>query len=286
MRIPRIVVDEQLQADTSAPKHAIKIRGASAHHLAHVLRRTVDELVEIIQKDSGATYRGRISKIDSHEIEISDITQISGLPPAPITLLCAITKPKTMDIVVEKCSEIGISQITFFHAKRSQGHYSQTKEVDRLERLYRVRDSAIKQSGAQDPPLKITFNADIKSAIEQCPQKKHNHHEFRIVCTGQTKDGQQPDEITKFARIFIKDSEISHENHNKHKISNLDLQFTQKHAEFYIIIGPEGGLTNEELEVAESYSYEPTSLGPKMLRVETAVILACGFLRFFTTQNS
>ena len=270
MRTPRIIVANDIIISNS-----LEIEKKSARHITKVLRRTIGSNVEIIQKHTGNVYSGVISCINNQKIEITDILpkKGSGLKTAPITLLCAICKPKIMDMIVEKCTEIGIAKIIFFYATRSQGSYNQASVNSRLNRFNRIIDAATKQSGSQDLPITVDIMCNLKSTITTLHSKNfaRKPNECRIFCTGRTKDGSQPIKITQFINIS--------------NASNLILKSAPKNSEFYVIIGPEGGLTNEELDVAKSYSYEPTSLGAKTLRVETAVILACGFLQFFTTRD-
>jgi RsmE family RNA methyltransferase len=145
-----------------------------------------------------------------------------------------------------------------------------SKIAERLERLERVADAAIKQSGAQSERLCITICNNLASALKLFHLENDvSFQESRLLMqTPRSLDRQAPTILQYFT---IPPDSLR----NDLKITDSSLQSTPKPAESYLVIGPEGGLSaHEETLASEQYHYLPVSLGPKTLRVETAVIAA------------
>jgi 16S rRNA (uracil1498-N3)-methyltransferase len=153
-----------------------------------------------------------------------------------ISLWVAPTKQmERMEWMVEKCTELGIHSIGFFHSR-----YSERKEI-KLNRLEKIAISALKQS-------KNLFLPEIKAMISikeiiPLPMNKDSSNQFLFAHIAEPAD--QP--------LF----KILHKNIHSN-----------------ILIGPEGDFSNEESDSLIKSNWQPFSLGKAILRTETACIAA------------
>ena len=231
-------------------------------------RASVGDQLEVLDSNTGSIYSAELKDLSKSHAEILIKELISKAQTSPIKLIVGLSKPKTSDFIVEKAIELGVGKIHFFSADRTQN----TKPNDsRIERFERIAESALKQSGFQVAP-RIKIHSSLKDCLEEltCP-----HEATKLVFH---TDGE--------GEANLKASLLSQKLENNQQISTSpaapqNIQQRTNNAESLLVIGPEGGLSPEELLVAKSEGFLPASFGPKTLRVETAVILACGLFSIF-----
>ena len=269
MRVPRVVIS----TDGNIPWHRgtlVRISDTSFHHLAHVLRLTKGARVELISANQEqSSYYASIESIGETKLlaRLENPAPVAVCPK--VTLLCGMPKGPTCDLIVEKAVELGLSRLIFFTAMRTQGRLNFEARQKRLARFNRIRDAALKQSGAQSLSTTIDIFESLPEALCSChgsdpTLEKIPTHQLRLALAAPQADslsGQAPTIINFF--IQTNPSPAPTANH---------LEPRKNNAEIYIIVGPEGGFAEEELEISNTFSYRPTSLGPKTLRTETAVV--------------
>jgi len=170
-------------------------------------------------------------------------------PPVRIHLYAALLKHQNLDLVVEKATELGVSSFTPIVTARTIPRLSPEKAAARRERWIRVAKAAAEQSGRGTLP-------DVRdvSTLEQ------------ILDRG-----------VPGVRL------LAHE----HEGLTVPIGVaTRGHAEASIIVGPEGGLDASEVEMVLSKGFTPVSLGPYILKAETAGIAAVAVLMSFMSAGS
>jgi 16S rRNA (uracil1498-N3)-methyltransferase len=140
--------------------------------------------------------------------------------------------------MIEKCAEIGVSNITPINTKRS---ISRGLSKGKSERYEKISIAASSQCGRNDV-MKINDTLDFKSACKKAVTEK------------------------KLANILPWESE------NQYLLDNVFSNYSYIGAN--IFIGPEGGFENEEIEFAKSLGIQTITLGENILRIETAAIVA------------
>lgn len=228
-------------------ENKIFITGETAHYLKNVLRMNTGSRF-LAFDGTGIEYELEIKKIFSTVVESEIINRkLTQQKETKISLeLCiSLCKSKTFENIVKKTSEIGISKIIPFYSTRSVVQI-ENKEDEKLKRWKRIAAEGSKIAGR----TKIT---EIF-----LPQRFNTLIEDKIS-----------------GILFWEQSR----KNLKNLISNLFQQISESSV-LRIFIGPEGGFTDEEIELAEKNKIVVASLGPRILSVETATICACAILMY------
>ena len=247
MRIPKIIIDS---TDYHTTGSDIAVTGQNFHHLSRVLRCEIGDTIEIFFQNAQA-FRAVISQIGTESLSVKLLQEKTTPATKNITLICGYPKPTTAEFIVEKAVEIGISELHFFFADRSQTRLQGEQLSKKLARLEKIKDSALKQSGLVGQITKLCYHNSLKDTLSQPADNQDN---------------------SRLKMIFVPPDEAPHSSNAAELV-----QSKSQTDSYTIIVGPEGGLCEQEIELAKSYGFTEASLGNKILRVETAVI-ASGML--------
>jgi 16S rRNA (uracil1498-N3)-methyltransferase len=211
------------------------LTGDHAAHLARVLRVRVGE--EFDMAAGSVVRRGRVIFIgeDRIEFELGEEVAAKGLPN--ITLLLAVFKFDRFEWAIEKCTELGASRIIPVIARRTDAHLA-SAAAKRVERWRRIALQAAEQSRRTAPPH-IDDPVKLSQAVAMPGA-------LRILLSEAER------------RVLLRDVLASHEGDG----------------ETLLAIGPEGGWAEDELRLFSEAGWISASLGPTILRAETAVIAA------------
>ena len=127
----------------------LTLEGAEQHHLAHVMKIHVGEEVELVNGRGGLA-RAKVLSISKRDAELEILSATQSPLPAPLlTLAVPLMRPAKLEIVVEKCTELGADAFSFYPA-----HYSEHDDLSPLQqdRLNLIAVSAMKQCGRLDLP--------------------------------------------------------------------------------------------------------------------------------------
>ncbi|HET6514264.1 MAG TPA: 16S rRNA (uracil(1498)-N(3))-methyltransferase [Thermodesulfovibrionales bacterium] len=234
------------------PTHEIRISGEKARYLTTVLRCSVGEEVTVFD-GKGLSYRTIIKGISKKDIvaEIIDITSYDAESPIQITLIQGLLKGEKMDLVIQKTTELGVSEIIPAVTERSQ-----VKDTRKVERWRKIAEDAARQCGRSMVPVihESVLFGDLLASFSGSTAASHHGIIFW------EKGGMRLADALK-----MKGDSRS----------------------FMIAVGPEGGFTGEEVRVAESREFLTASLGKRILRSETAAISAVAIVQFlFGDLNS
>ena len=230
----------QLSAKTS-----VQISGSEFHHLRHVLRLDVGAQIALYD-ERGAAYLGTLTHLakDHAEVRLTD-TVPPAAPTFHLTLAQSVLKGSKMDLMVEKATELGIHTIIPFFSAFTVARIPSAKQAERLARWQRLAQAAAKQSGSRLPEIASPLSFD--ALLHASPS-----HALKLICSER--------EHSIHLKTFAEDS------------PNLDA--------VWIAVGPEGGFSSQEIEHARAAGYAPVSLGPSVLRAETASISAVALCQF------
>jgi 16S rRNA (uracil1498-N3)-methyltransferase len=210
------------------------ILGEHAAHLTRVLRARVGQEFDI--SSEGRIRHGRIIHISDDRVEFELGAEIPAAVFADLTLLLAIFKFDRMEWAIEKCTELGVNRIVPVIARRTGAHLA-AAAAKRAERWRRIAREASEQSRRASLP-EITAPAKFRDAVATCSG-------LRIVLSESEADVQLCDAVT-----------------------------SDPSGEITLAIGPEGGWTEDELQSFQRSGWISVSLGPAILRAETAAIAA------------
>lgn len=220
----------------------VTVTGDQARHLALVLRVKPSDMISVLD-GSGYEYECRIASVHKKEIKAEVIGKVpySAESPISITLAQSISKGERMDIAIQKSTELGAIRIIPVITERSQ-----VKHTHKVERWRKIALSAAQQSGRDKVP-----DIDEPTRLE----------EF----LGSIPPGSS-------GIIFF---EEKRERNLKKVLSGF-----KGIKEITILIGPEGGFTKEEVVAASEKGFIAASLGPRILRTETAPITALSIIQY------
>ena len=210
---------------------------ADARHISKALRmRAGDEI--ILSDGMGKSFIAVLDKVDREGVSCA-ITQPAPETAAPalrVTLVQALPKGDKMDYIVQKGAEIGLSGIIPLISERVEAKLTEDKRIKRTERWRRIAMEAAKQCRRPDIP-QISPPRTWDEALEEIPQS---------ACALIPWEGETKYSLKSFLRERPAPQEI------------------------YCFIGPEGGFSSSEIEKARRHGLLSVSLGPRILRAETA----------------
>jgi 16S rRNA (uracil1498-N3)-methyltransferase len=228
------------------------LTGDQATHLARVLRATPGQIYDIVA--NGFLHRAEITSVHEQKVDFTLHEELSSDAALPLHLLLAVFKFDHMEWAIEKATELGIARITPILARRTEKHLAQSA-LKRSERWRRIALEASKQSRRTDIP-DIADPIALKQALEV------EDTPIRILLS----ETEQTTTLTN----ALENSRASHESgYPTSGLSDVNSPIT--HA---IAIGPEGGWTPEEIALFTQHAWQPVTLGPRILRAETAAIAA------------
>jgi len=217
------------------------ISGAQAEHMARVLRAQPGMEADVVA--GGHVFHAQVAAVSPAEVRFNLIAEIQADPALPVTLVLAVYKFDRMEWAIEKATELGVASIAPIIARRTEKHLAAAANK-RVERWRRIVHEAAQQSRRSDVPL-IHEPAPLASLVR--------------AASGATRIVLAEQERTTTLRNAIEEAAAAAEN----EMPTLE-----------IAIGPEGGWAPEEEALFDANGWRAVSLGPRILRAETAAIAA------------
>ena len=219
--------------------HAI-LDQEESHHLVRVLRLQQGETVELFD-GTGALYTARIEQLGKQvQVSLESKQQPVEGKQGGVTLCQGELKGGKMDFLVEKCTELGVRRFIPFSAGRSQGRLDKARLRQRQQRRMSIVKKACKQSG------RLRFmRVEDEVSYGELLSLDFGSSQSKIILWEKAEN-------STLAEVIGKDRESS----------------------ACLMIGPEGGFSDEEAEQALASGWQQVSLGDQILRAETAAISA------------
>ena len=217
------------------------LTGAQAEHMARVLRAQPGMEADVVA--GGHVFHAEVAAVAPCEIRFNLIAEVEADPALPVTLVISIYKFDHMEWALEKATELGVAAIAPVIAQRTEKHLAEAAEK-RAERWRRIVHEAAQQSRRSDVPL-IHEPAPLATRVRAASAAT------RIVLAEQ--------ERSTTLRNLIEEAQTA----AKDEMPTLE-----------IAIGPEGGWAPGEEALFDANGWRAASLGPRILRAETAAIAA------------
>lgn len=221
----------------------IKIIGNDVNHIKNVLRLSINDKIKICDKDEHVNYNCRISNIDNEYVitQIIDEEKSNVEAKTQIHVFQGLPKGDKLEFIIEKLTEIGVKELTPVAMKRSVVKLQEKDKQKKMVRWNKIAEVAAKQSG-RDEILKINDVINYKNIFNYLK-------DYDIVLLAYEKE----------EKLTLKKA-----------LSKLDKTKENKVA---VLIGPEGGFDDIEIEQAKQNSLvNIVTLGKRILRTETAPI--------------
>ena len=230
----------------------IIILGEDVNHIKNVLRLAVDDDIQICNLDTSVNYTCGISKIDSEKIECNIFNKIESKSESNIHIHVFLGIPKSdkMELIVQKCVELGIAELTPVEMRRCIAKIDEKSKDKKIARWQKISEVASKQCGRDIVP-KINNVINIKN-----------------ICN-----------LTSEYDIVLLAYENEEFNTLKSELSKIK-SLNKKHLKIAIIIGPEGGLDKEEVEYLKQNGSKVITLGKRILRTETVAFVLTSIIMY------
>ena len=225
-------------ADTFSPAQGhpthAALTGDQAAHLARVLRAQPGQVFDVVA--AGFLHRAEIVTVAPDRVDFLLHEELEADAALPLHLYLAIFKFDHLEWGIEKATELGVAAITPILARRTEKHLAQAA-AKRVERWRRIAHEASQQSRRTTPP-QVHDPAPLKQALahEQAP-----------------------------TRILLSETE---------QALSLSEALRDSAQPIALAIGPEGGWTADEMALFTQHQWAHVTLGPRILRAETAAIAA------------
>ena len=210
------------------------LTGDQALHLARVLRAAPGQIFDVVA--NGFLRRATVVNVSEQEVTFALGEELETEAALPVHLLLAIIKFDHYEWGIEKLTELGAARITPVVARRTEKHLAHSS-AKRAERWRRIALEASKQSRRSELP-QIDDPLPLKQALAQ---------------------------VSAPTKLLL--AETEQEN-------SLAAALSDGNAEIALAIGPEGGWTADEMQLFSENGWRHVTLGPRILRAETAAIAA------------
>ena len=230
-----------------------KITGEDVNHIKNVLRYNVGDSLNICD-EQGIRYLTSISKFekDSITLNIDEVSDYTTEPNINVTLIQGLPKGDKFELIIQKCTEIGVSKIIPAITDRVIVKLDDKNIDKKVERWNKIALEASKQSGRQKIPV-VEKPINLKKLIE-------NISKYDILLL--------PYECEKVITLKSILKNVSKDCKN-----------------IAIMIGPEGGFSDEEIESLNLENVKRVTLGPRILRTETAGLATLAIVLYELQEN-
>lgn len=220
------------------------IQGQDAKHIARVLRLDTGDCINITN-GKGKDFTAQIASISQGKIEIDIVREVASISESPIdiTLCSGMLKDNKMDLVIKHVTQLGICKWIPFFCERSIPSPDAKRMENRLHRWKTIAGESLKQCERSRVPritAPLTFE-DLMAVSDT--------YDLKIAFW--EKATQRLDTLEK----------------------------TDLMKKIIILIGPEGGFSQAEISLAREKGFLSFSLGPRILRAETASISSCTLIQ-------
>ena len=224
----------------------VTLTGSDVSHIRTVLRLKAGDSIQVIS-DSDKWLTVRLVEVKTKEVkgEVIASETINVESPLAVHLGQALTKGNKFDVILRKSVELGVRSITPLMTERCVVKTHRTEVGKKIERWKKIALESCKQCGRSQVPQ---VAEDVETLETFC--RKNDHQDLKLVFW---------------------------ELEEKRTLNDIELDAQPRSVA--VLIGPEGGFTQDEIERAGQYGFQTVSLGPRILRAETSPVVALALLQ-------
>lgn len=243
-----------LRDEDFQPDRTVRLTGRRALHAREILRAAQGDALRVgrLHGDLG---NGEVLHIDANEVHLR--VALTDPPPAraDIDLLLAIPRPKALKKVLPALASLGVDRIVLVNAARVEKSYFDSKVLD--------------PSFTEE-----LFALGLEQARDTRPPQLHIRERFKPFVE---------DELESLLGVHAAHRLLAHPTAEQ---GLVDLPRPTTADRLLLAIGPEGGWVPFEVELLKTHGFTPFSVGPRILRVETAVPLLIGQLQLLRSLHA
>jgi 16S rRNA (uracil1498-N3)-methyltransferase len=219
------------------------------HHLTHVLRLAPGDPAFVFD-GAGHEYRCKLKGVKDNraQLEVGEMLSDVVESPVEITLAQALAKGEKFDLIVQKATELGVSRIVPLLTRYAEARLDDQQTARRLERWRRISLEAVKQCGRRKL-VEITAPCTLSEFLG---------------------DGGLASSAHQILLLFSERGGVA--------ITDALGERPKPHA-FVAMVGPEGGWSDDDLALLNAAGSKAVTLGPRVLRTETAAIVALALIQ-------
>jgi 16S rRNA (uracil1498-N3)-methyltransferase len=222
-----------LMDDDFISSSMVRLGGRRFDHVKRVHRAAVgDELV--VGRIGGRIGRGRVTRLDETEVELEVALDRDPPPPLPLTLVAALPRPKVMSRLIAAVASIGVKRLFFINSWRVEKSYWTSPRLDPLD----IRENLI--LGLEQSRDTILPEVETRRFFRRFVEE-----ELGGIAAGSLRLAAHPPATVPSPRAVVEPVTLA--------------------------VGPEGGFIDEEIDALVRCGFTPIHLGPRILRVETAI---------------
>ncbi|NLP51302.1 16S rRNA (uracil(1498)-N(3))-methyltransferase [Bacillus sp. RO1] len=220
---------------------SITITGEDVHHITRVMRMNVDDQILCSCSKTRQTALCKIAEI-TNDMVVTDIVEWIKAEteiPVRVTIANGLPKGDKLELVIQKGTELGAESFIPFNAARSIVKWDEKKGKKKVERWNKISKEAAEQSHRSMVPV-----VEEPASLAQLLEKSKDYTYKMVAYEESAKEGER----SSFANI---------------------LKSLQHGESILCVFGPEGGLTDKEIDKLMEHGFVPCALGPRILRTRT-----------------
>jgi 16S rRNA (uracil1498-N3)-methyltransferase len=233
---------------SAATSSLVTIQQSEAHHIKNVLRLRPGDRIKLFD-GTGFEYEAVIRKMSAAKVDVEILSKVRATMRSGTQIIVAqaFLKEKKMDDLVRKLCELGVAKWVPFFSQRSIARPDASRLAGRTRRWHRIAAEALKQCRRADLP-EIVGPLSFKEVLD----------------------------FSKTCDLNI----VFWENESTPLNSAIESNATHPIRKILLMLGPEGGFTQQEIETAEQSGFFLAGLGPRILRAETATLAAVTLVQY------
>lgn len=228
----------------------ITLIGEDVKHIANVLRKQIGDEINICNIVTSENYLCQIKDINKEKIECNVIKKLQSEaePNTEITIFQGLPKAEKMELIIQKCTELGAKSFVPVEMERCVVKLDSKTQAKKIERWQKIAETAAKQSGRDAIPT-------VEKLIN-----------LQKVCNL----------IQKYDIVLL-----AYENEKNTTLKQVLKQIDKKqNLKIGVIIGPEGGIAEKEVQLLQNAGAKIITLGNRILRTETVGLVMTGILMY------
>lgn len=235
-----------LGADSTVLGDIYQLPPQASHHLIRVLRVKTGDKIEVFD-GKGGRFEAEVTNIGK-QLSVKLLSQKPSQTESPLSLclIIAVGKGDKMDWIIQKATELGVTEIIPVITSRSEVRLSEERWQKKHEHWQEIIINACEQCGRDFIPTLCTV-----SSLSSRLQELKNGLKLLL----------HPGEASEKINVLL----------------NQDKNSTQSPT--YLLIGPEGGFDDKEVALAKTHYFKLAALGPRILRMETAAITSLAIIQ-------
>lgn len=230
----------------------ITIIGNDVNHIKNVLRQKSGDKITICDTSKEQDYLCKIDKIEEKSIDCNIIEKLENNTESnvKVTIFQGLPKADKMELVIQKSVELGVYDITPLQMKRCVVKLNEKDKAKKIQRWQKISEVAAKQCGRNIIP-KINNIVNVKEVCNLC-----NEYDIVLIAYENEKENTLKKELKNLKKLDKEEIKVA------------------------VIIGPEGGIAPEEIEMFEENGAKIITLGNRILRTETVALSVLSIIMY------